>query len=232
MKRHTLIWTLLALLLFAGVYTYLGTQRIERIRIEVQGAHLQPDTLRPRLQKWQGARFWSLDLQQVRKAVEADPWVVTARAWRVWPHTLVVRATAEVPVARWDDAGLVDRRGQVFYPPEGTKAFSDLLRLDGPDPAAAPQLLALASRLARQAPEWGLTALAAVPGGSVLARWTKQQPVWLEQTRAVTQLARLQKAWGTVRPALRQGTEMIDLRYSNGFVIKLRKEHDGIEKTE
>ncbi|SIN74934.1 Cell division septal protein FtsQ [Sulfurivirga caldicuralii] len=232
MKRLTLIWTLLALLLFAGIYTYLGTQQIERIRIEVQGEHLSAEALRPRVEAWHGARFWSLDLQQVREAVIADPWVAKAQAWRVWPHTLVVRATAEVPVARWDNAALVDRRGHVFYPPEGTQAFANLLRLDGPDPKAAPALLELAVRLSRLAPEWGLTRLEAVPGGSVLTYWSKQHPIWLEQAQAGVQLRRLQQTWDAVKPALRQATDHIDLRYSNGFVIKLRNEHDGIEKTE
>ena len=232
MKRHVFVWLLLAALLFAGVYTYLGTQRIERIRVEVAGEHLQAQALRPLLQRWQGAPFWSLDLQQVRKAVEAHPWVAQAQAWRVWPHTLVVRAMAEVPVARWDEKGLVDRHGRVFYPPEGTQAFTQLLRLDGPDPATAPALLALASKLAQQASNWVLMELIAVPGGSVLTRWAKQRPVWLEQGQAALQLARLQQAWPAVKPTLRQATDMIDLRYSNGFVIKLRKERDGIEKTE
>jgi len=223
---------LLALVLFAGVYAYLGTQRIERIRIEVEGEHLQAQALQSRLQAWRGQRFWTVDLQQVRKAAEADPWVARAQAWRLWPHTLVVHATAEVPVARWGEKGLVDRRGRVFYPPGGTGGFEHLLRLDGPDPAAAPELLALASQLARQASEWGLIRLMAVPGGSVLTHWSSQRPVWLEQAQAATRLARLQRAWPQVKPSLRRATAMIDLRYSNGFVIKLRKEHDGVEKTE
>lgn len=64
-----------------------------------------------------GTRWWEVDVDGVARGVEAHPWVKSARAWRVFPSTVVVQVEEHAPVAMvsWkDDLFYVDREGTPF----------------------------------------------------------------------------------------------------------------------
>ncbi len=73
----------------------------------------------------------SVDLDEVRAAVEKLAWVDRASVQRRWPATLRVVVTEQVAAARWNESGLLNTRGELFIsdtrfvPPE-------LPRLAGP----------------------------------------------------------------------------------------------------
>ncbi|MFO1406479.1 MAG: cell division protein FtsQ/DivIB [Steroidobacteraceae bacterium] len=74
----------------------------------------------------------SVDLDAVRERIERIEWVDRAVVSRRWPDTLRVRVVEQVAAARWNEAGLLNSRGELFIrnaryvPPE-------LPRLEGPD---------------------------------------------------------------------------------------------------
>jgi len=76
--------------------------------------------------------FFSADLERVREAVEALPWVAEAEVSRHWPDALRIRIVEHEPVARWNEASLFSDRGQVFTV-DGSDGMQGLARLSGPD---------------------------------------------------------------------------------------------------
>ena len=62
-----------------------------------------------------GGNFFAVDLDTVRTAFEAVPWVRKATVRREWPNKLIVTLEEHVPLATWGEEGrLVSRKGDVF----------------------------------------------------------------------------------------------------------------------
>ncbi len=87
-------------------------------RVVVRGAleRVTEEDLRGTLEDFLPAGFFTVDLQGMRRALEAHPWVHRAFLRRVWPHTLAVAVAEERPIARWQDGGVVNAQGQRFFP--------------------------------------------------------------------------------------------------------------------
>ncbi len=74
----------------------------------------------------------SVDLARIRQQAEAIDWVDSAVVTRVWPDAIRVVVNEQVAAARWNDAGLLNARGELFIrnaryvPPE-------LPLLEGPE---------------------------------------------------------------------------------------------------
>lgn len=83
-----------------------------------------------------GAGLLSIDLGALRNGLRALPWIDTATVERSWPRRLIVTVVEQNAVARWNDTGLLNARGQLFlqqsrflplempalYGPSGTEA--------------------------------------------------------------------------------------------------------------
>ncbi|MCB1789009.1 MAG: cell division protein FtsQ/DivIB [Gammaproteobacteria bacterium] len=76
--------------------------------------------------------FFSCDMQKLRAAILAMPWVDDVSIRRVWPDKLSMTVTEHVPLARWGDDALISVRGQVFRP-EAMTGHENLVVLQGPD---------------------------------------------------------------------------------------------------
>jgi len=78
--------------------------------------------------------FFTMNLGKSRAAIEAVPWVREVALRRQWPRRLEVTIAEHVPLARWNDSGLVDVDGddheavagvlllQRIHPGEGLQA--------------------------------------------------------------------------------------------------------------
>ena len=60
--------------------------------------------------------FFALDVQAIKTALEADPWVEKVTISRIWPDTLSVAITEEIAIARWGDGALLNQFGETFEP--------------------------------------------------------------------------------------------------------------------
>ncbi|MFA7096323.1 MAG: cell division protein FtsQ/DivIB [Gammaproteobacteria bacterium] len=73
--------------------------------------------------------FFHADVGSMRRAVMALPWVDAVSVRRVWPDSLQILVTEQAPFARWSDKGVLNPRGEVFYPdpesvPDGLPEFA------------------------------------------------------------------------------------------------------------
>lgn len=58
--------------------------------------------------------FVNLNLQNIKQSIEADPWVESVNAKRVWPDALVLTLSEQRPVARWGSEGFINQSGELI----------------------------------------------------------------------------------------------------------------------
>jgi len=187
--------------------------------------HMTAPALRssPAMQ-WKG-NFFTVDLNAVRTAFEAVPWVRRAEVRRVWPNTLRVAIEEHRPLAVWSDGRLVNTQGELFVANVAEAAVDvELLEFSGPPGSEAtvtqrwqelrawlaplklePRAVALSSRYAWSARlDNGMTLLLGreqgMPLGDRVARWVQAYP--------------------TTSDRLNRNIIAVDLRYPNGFAVQ------------
>lgn len=105
---------------------------VSNFRIEGRMEHMTALQIAAAADVAPGTRLFAIDLETVRKAVEALPWVGHAAVSRAWPSGIVVDVIERRPVARWGESGLLDAEGRAFSPPAADFP-AGLPQLDGPD---------------------------------------------------------------------------------------------------
>jgi cell division protein FtsQ len=185
-------------------------------------AHTSHAELEQAAQGRVGGNFFAVDLAQVRAALEGLPWVRRVAVRRVWPDRLEATLEEHVALARWAAGGLVNLQGERFAgasaaalpqfsgPPgseaEVTRRYRRFVEILAPL-AAAPEHLTLSPRYA-----WRLRLDDGL--GIELGRDVPDDPV-------EARLARLVAAWPQSLARLPRKHEQVDLRYPNGFALRL-----------
>ncbi|MBU3021538.1 cell division protein FtsQ/DivIB [Aestuariibacter sp. A3R04] len=62
----------------------------------------------------QPGSFFALDVNEVYKLVESQPWVYRASVRKQWPNTLKIYLVEQTPVAQWNDDFLLNPYGDTF----------------------------------------------------------------------------------------------------------------------
>lgn len=184
--------------------------------------------------------IFTLDLDAARRALRAVPWVRHVALRRQWPSRLEVTIDEYTPLARWNDAALVDTDGEVF----AADYNGELPQFVGPEGRAAE----VASRYREfrdlLAPlGLALTGVRLTPRGSWSLTTAQERSVKSAQERSVTsaqeravlaielgrgdasqRLATLVGMWPrTIGALMRAGTpvDYVDLRYRAGFAARI-----------
>lgn len=118
----SVFWAIVAVgCVIAGFYGWRWVQKptsfpISRVIVQGQFSHVSPATLQKDIESQLKGGFFSLNLKEVRAAVEACPWVASVSFRRIWPGTLRVSIDEKKPLARFGMTGVLTASGQVFYP--------------------------------------------------------------------------------------------------------------------
>ena len=168
--------------------------------------------------------FFTMDLDRSREALGSVPWVRRVGLRRQWPRRLEVTIEEHAPLARWNEAGLVNLDGEgfvadydgelpLFAGPEGRSAeITGRYR----EWSAALLPLGLAVQELRLSPRGAWRLVAASADGPLAIEMGRDEPG--------VRLARFIVAYGrTVAVLTRAGTriEHVDLRYRNGFAARV-----------
>lgn len=113
-----------------------GHLPLEVIRVTGALRHLRGAEIEAAVAEAIDGNFFTVDMERIRDRVRALAWVDQVSVRRLWPRTLVMEVTEQVPVARWGGDALVNARGEVFRPDAGLAAIS-AVRLDGPEGSSA-----------------------------------------------------------------------------------------------
>lgn len=163
--------------------------------------------------------FLRLDLADVRRSVEALPWVERARIRRAWPAALHVELHEQQAAARWGDAGLLNVHGELFVT-DVTHIPAELPRLHGPDGTervVAQRFFALNARLQQR----GLTATELVldERGAWELVLGDGMRVRFGTSGVDARAERFFVALDRVLAPLTGRINYVDMRYPNGFAV-------------
>jgi len=195
-------------------------QPIQRILISGSFQRVSPgDIERAVKDKARSAGLVSVNLDAVRSAVAALPWVDTVNVQRAWPHALSVTVVEQVAAARWGESGLLNTRGELFAS-EATHIPPELARLSGPpgtQGVVAARYLAAQGRLVEAGLH--LTALRLDERGA----WELDLADGITVRLGNRQIdERFERFMLTAIKLITQRADdiaYVDMRYSNGFAI-------------
>jgi len=222
LNLFALLLAVLAAGLFGAALVSWGARQpafaIQRVMVKGELIEVNPMHLEAVIREGLRGTFFTIDLAEAQRAFRGVPWVRSASVRRQWPNRLEVDIVEHRALARWNDSALVNSEGEVFRAdfddelpvfrgPEGSAAevtanyrqFRDALK----PLAMAPAEVNLSPRRA-----WALKLdngmvmeLGREQVGERLARWVGQY------ARSVARLP---------QPVLH-----VDLRYRNGFAVRL-----------
>jgi cell division protein FtsQ len=198
------------------------------LRVEGAFSHVTTPQLSAIIQPYAAGGFFATDVQAIKQALEGLPWVERASVRRVWPDALHVTVTEQRAVARWNDEGLVNPAGQVFYPAERAAQLQNLPLLEGP-PRTSAQVLAALVKLNGQLSPLRLSVVRLSMDARRALRLTLSNgmEVTLGRKDSERQIERFVRFYpGTLDGRIAE-VEEVDLRYTNGFAVKWRLSGNG-----
>ncbi len=206
------------LLWFAGIaLIHLPMFRLRTV--QVSGApHVSLAQVQWVIQRGVHGNLFTVDLSAVQAAFAKLPWVRSVDVRRRWPDALAVTLVEHQAVARWNEDGLVDRQGDVFY----AASAQSLPQLAGPDGSSV-EVMQMWQGVAKT-----LAPIARSPvkvSMSARGSWRVilDNGVEIALGRDDQVLSRLAR-WVSVYPAmlaqLNAPLVRVDLRYPQGFAVQ------------
>jgi cell division protein FtsQ len=227
---NTLYALAAAALLYTGVYAVVHSPLLPLRQLALQGdlAHVTRAQAEEAARTGAAGTFLSVDLDAVRRAFEALPWVRKVEVRRLWPDRLQVSIEEHVALARWgadaQSRRLVNTYGEVF---EGELPGAERLpRFTGPGGSAEEMTQRYAAF--RQA----LAPLQLEPRQVLLSprhAWQLRlsNGLTLELGRdqikepVLQRLARFVAVYAQTLGSIDRRLEYVDLRYPGGFALRL-----------
>jgi len=227
LHRHVRTLSGLALLAVLGVVVMFGMQwlsdpyRFPLSVVKVTGdfRYLQKLQLQEAVAPHAQGNFFLVDVEAVRSAAVALPWVYKASVQRIWPQTLHLRIEEQQPIARWGERGLLNRYGESFFP-EQPGIVGDLPCLAGPD-GQEERVLQAYQRIAKTLSRLSVRASRLELDNRRAWHLQLANGVHLELGRADAwkRLQRFVVAYPGVFAGRLAELQRVDLRYSNGFSV-------------
>jgi cell division protein FtsQ len=190
--------------------------------VELAGdlAHAPRGQLDAVLARSTGGNFFGAPIDELRASLERLPWVRKAAVRRVWPDRLEVTIEEHVALARWGSDALVNTHGERFA---GT-VEGNLPSFTGPAGSEAQMTLRYA-RFSRLLAPLGsaIERLALSPRHAWQLTLANGMQLTLGRDADVAEqrLERFVAAYvGTPGPA--PAHEVVDLRYPNGFALRVK----------
>lgn len=172
--------------------------------------------------------FFSVNLEGIRQAVEQLPWVRTAEARRQWPSRIEISIEEHKPVAYWGESTgqLVNNHGEVFTATMTVPPPAPIPMLFGPNELTL-EMLGYYQQAADLIKPLGRVpqALTISPRLAVQMKLDDGMVVELgrEQPKAPVRerLLRFVEFYPNVLTAARQRPTVVDMRYPNGFALRV-----------
>ena len=172
--------------------------------------------------------FFSINLEAVRQSLEQLPWVRRAEVRRQWPSSLEVSIEEHVPVAFWGQATgqLVNSYGEVFAAAMSVSPEAPMPVLLGPT-GIAPEMLGYfkeAEEMLKPIGRWPravnvsprLAVQMRLDDGMLLELGRQQPKAPVRQS-----LERFVEYYANVLTAAKQRPTVVDMRYPNGFALRV-----------
>lgn len=193
---------------------------LSKVQLEGQIHQMSDLAIQEVVKPYMGQSFWRVDLERLHADLVRLEWVYQAQVTRRWPNQLKIRLVEQTPVVRWQEEGLLNQAGEIFYPHQ-IEPFQHLVKVAG-NPLNAANILQALAQFQQQFDqmEWPIETLTQHPDRSWQIRFLSGVQLLVDDPHQQAKLARFIRAYPKTDPALRKFAQVYDLRYSNGFVIK------------
>lgn len=172
------------------------------------------------LQSYVGSSFWRVKLSKIQSDLTRLDWVSHAVVKRSWPDQLIITIEEQVPVARWGDDGLVNNKGEIFFP-RSVSGFENFVRLEGRLESARHVLAKLAEfQKVLGGLDWSIAQLTEAVDGGWKIDVLDGPSLLIAKEEDEVRLIRFVRSYQQLKEELRNSAQVYDLRYSNGFSVK------------
>jgi cell division protein FtsQ len=220
-----LAWTialaLVALPVIGILNGWFATDRwpVKYLQVEAEYNHVSAEQIRAAAATHLGTGFFALNLESVRSAVAALPWVEAVEARKQWPDTLVLRIRERQPFARWGEQNLIGRDGTIFSVP-GSEDVQGLPQLEGPDDRLTDVVsFYTATQKTLAGSGMVLTGVSLSGRGSWTLSLSGGAQILLGHDSVDHRLQRFLAVYPQIGADHSGGFQHADLRYTNGFAI-------------
>jgi cell division protein FtsQ len=197
-----------------------GRLPLRVIQVEGELSRLGPEEIQRTVVAAIDGGFFTCDMQRLRTAVLAMPWVEDVSIRRAWPDRLQMVVTEQVPLARWGDDALINVNGGVFRP-ASLDDFPGLVKLSGPEgsqqrvvaffqaavPAARARGLRVTEVQVDERRHWWLL----FDGGLTVS---------LGREDVGTRLAQFFRVYPSLVAEAARRPQRVDMRYAHGFAVR------------
>ncbi len=229
----TIIFSLLVLLLVVAMMSGLiqsDRWRISQLEVAADYNRITPEQLRLMVAKTPERSFFRLDAEKVKADIELMPWVRYAHVVKQWPDTLRITIKEHQAIAIWNGVDLLNQSGEVFQV-DAVDHLKALPRIYGLSEDSAltlenfnrfnqllkPVGFEISEAKVNERGDWRL----------VLRNGLE---VMLGSEKHEARVLRLAETWEQLLAASKQLPERVDLRYSNGYVVRWRSDNEVTER--
>ncbi len=197
-----------------------GRWPVRELKVHATFHHVSADQVRAAVAPSLGEGFFAIDLDHVRDAVAALPWVAQVEVSKHWPDVLAVSIREVRPVARWNADALLGRDGRIFKVPH-PEAVNGLPRFRAPDDRTG-EVMAFFHTAQEDFTPYGLkvTQVDLSARGSWTLQLSNGGRVVVGGEHPERRLARFAAALPVLLHGRSDGFAYADLRYSNGFAVR------------
>jgi len=217
----TLAICLVALPVVAVLNGWIAGDRWPMRRLDVSGpfARVSAEQVRAAVLPQVKDGFFAIQMEPIRNAVAALPWVERVEVRKRWPDQLIVSLTEHRPFARWGRDKLLSEHGQIFAAP-GSPDLSGLPELDGPDGRTA-DVIALYNQVQPLFAGSGrrVQGVSLTERGSWSLVLSNGTDVIVGSSEARLRLARFARLMPQLLSQKQLPLVRADLRYTNGFAL-------------
>lgn len=212
---------LVLLILIVGVVYLNNTDTLPIQHVTVEGELINTDKqdLIEAVTPYVTGSFLDVNVAGIRAAGEALPWVSQIQVRRVWPDTLHLMVSEHQAIALWNKDGLVNTRGQVFYPESG-KMPAGLIQLYGPEGSSELMSRQLVT-IQQSVDSLGLRvkSLTMDERRSWQVKFTDDMQLQLGRAESEQRLARFIRVFEGPLASYREQIQIVDMRYTNGLAV-------------
>ena len=195
------------------------TLPIDRVQVKGTFQYLVKSDLYAAIGELSNSGFFSVDVHAVKQVAESLAWVDRASVRRVWPNILQVEIIEQVPLAKWKDGRVVNRRGEMIEAENGSQ-LNTLPLFSGPEGMSetlAKRFQLISKQLATL--DLGITALSISERRAWRVSLSNGLHLLLGRSANEMQIARFSEAYKTVLAAQVEKIQSGDFRYTNGFQV-------------
>lgn len=203
---------------------------ISQLEVAAEYERITPEQLRLMVAKTPERSFFRLDAEIVKQNIEAMPWVRYAHVVKQWPDTLKITIKEHQAVAIWNGNDLLNQSGEVFEV-DAVDHLTALPKIFGNEEASKATLENY-NRFNQLLQPVGYEISEAHV--DIRGDWRlilrNGLEVLLGSEKHEARILRLAETWDQLLKTSERLPERVDLRYSNGYVVRWREQNELTEK--